>query len=153
MKGILETIPEFFQIFAALAVAVLLFILLFQLTNVFRNSSDANLSGDKLKISSTLASYIETCWDQNRDGLSPTSSVCKFVNLTSLVRVSEIDITKKLDCEFIPNNKCLPNDCSFCTSKRYSDQDKVKWFITDDMNFTISYDGSERSVHVGEPEP
>lgn len=151
MKGILESIPEFFQILAGLAVAGLLLVLVFQLTGVFRNSSDTNLSGDKLQVASNLANLIQSCWDQNRNGLSPTSAVCKYVNLTSSTVVSEFDVTKKLQCDAIPNNLCSPDNCSFCVSSRYSDQDRVKWFITDDRNFTISYDADTRSIFVGQP--
>jgi len=152
MKGVLESIPEFFQILAGLAVASILLILVFQLTGVFRSSPEVNLSGDKEKISSALAKYIESCWDQNRDGLSPKSSVCKYVNLESKVAITEFDVTKKLNCGTIPNNNCTSGDCSFCTSSRYSDnQDRVKWYITDDINFTISYDGYERAVFIGRP--
>ena len=149
MKGILETIPEFFQIIAAIAVAGLLLILVFQLTGIFNYSSDSNLSGDKQKIASTIAKFIETCWDQNRNGLSPNSAICKYVNISSKTIVTEFDVTRLLNCENIPNNDCTSGNCNFCKSSRYTDQDKVKWFISDDRNFTITYDGSERDVHVG----
>ena len=151
MKGILETIPEFFQIIAAIAVAGLLLVLVFQLTGVFNYSSDSNLSGDKQKILSAIAKFIETCWDQNRNGLSPNSAICKYVNISSQTAVTEFDVTKLLNCENIPNSNCTPGNCAFCTSSRYTDQDKVKWFISDDRNFTITYDGSERNVLVGSP--
>jgi len=153
MKGILESIPEFFQIVAGIAVAVILIFLAFQLTSTFRDSSEANLSGDNRKISSSLAKYIETCWDQNRNGLSPTSSICKYVNISSSTIVSEFNVAKLLNCDGIPDNLCPPDNCDFCISKRYSEnQDRVKWFITDDRNFTISYNGYERAVLVGQGE-
>src|SRR3989338_5464695 len=153
MKGILETIPEFFQIIAGIAVALILLLLVFQLTGGFKNSSEVNLSGDKQKIASTIANYIVTCWDQNRNGLSPKSSVCKNINIISNSTITEFDVTKSLNCENIPNNNCTSGDCSSCVSKRYPNQDKVKLYITSDKNFTISYDGYERAIFVGTPEP
>jgi len=151
MKAILESIPEFLQIAVAIVVALLLISLIFYFSNIFSQERTSSLTGDKEFVAEKIAGFIKTCWRDNREGFSSKSSVCKIINMTSDEIVTERDVTNYLDCEIIPNNKCEPDDCSSCTSNKYSNQDKVEWYVVRaQTKIKISYDGSNRIIKVSE---
>jgi len=151
MKGILESIPEFLQIVVGIAVAIILFGLIFNFTGLFKDKNAISVSGKKDNVAKSLAKFIEDCWKNNREGLAPDSKICKIVSIKSEDLVTELDVTKYLNCKLIPNNECESGDCSQCISDRYEDQDRVKWDVAKkETKLKITYSGSERVVYVDE---
>lgn len=151
MKGILESIPEFFQIIVAIVLCILLFTLLFQFWKSFSQTGEITVSGNKDQVSTDLAKYIQDCWRDNREGLGPESAVCKIISVKSSQKFSELDVAKKLDCNFLPDNDCSPDDCSFCKSQRYDQQDRLIWNVTNrQTKIKISYSGADRVIYVDE---
>jgi len=149
MKGILESVPQFFYIVIAIVVALLLLSMTFQFFNQFKRSDELKIAGNRMDVAKKIAAYIQECWTENREGLNPNSDVCKIVNMNSTELVTEYDVTKSLDCKTIPNNKCDPNDCSNCKSSNYPDQDTVVWDVRDkESKIRISYSGSDRKIEV-----
>jgi hypothetical protein len=154
MKGILESIPEFFQVLIALSVTIILFAMVFQFTDIFRQSDKITLTGKKEDLAKNLADIIQDCWRKNREGLSPNSAICKTVNLKSDKLVTELDVVRNLNCNYIPDNKCKGEDCSFCVSKKYPDQDKISWHATKaKTELKITYSGYDGIIEVEESIP
>jgi len=151
MKGILESIPEFLQIVIGIAVAIILFGLIYNFSGIFKEKGDVSVAGKKDDVSERLAKLIEDCWKNNREGLAPDSKPCKVVGIKSDDLVTEVDVVKYLNCKLIPDNSCESGDCSQCISDKYDDQDRIKWDVTKkETKLKITYSGSERVVYVEE---
>ena len=156
MKGILESIPEFFQIIIALAIAIIMITITFYFFSIQTRGSNTELSGNVDQISLRLVDYVQNCWKDHRNGLDSQSAVCNIVTVKismpgRVETITEANVTKFLDCHAIPNNKCLPDDCSKCTSTKYPDdqQDKIKWnFDNSTIYMEISYLGTDRTIEV-----
>jgi len=154
MKGVLESIPEFFQVVIALAVAIILFAMIFQFSGMFKQTDQSILSGKKSDVAKSLAKLIEDCWRNNREGLSPDSAICKIIDIKSDQLVVELDVVSNLNCNFIPDNNCTPNNCGSCISNKYANQDKVLWEVSkNETKLKITYSGSDRIVEVKEVLP
>jgi hypothetical protein len=151
MKGILESIPEFLQVVIGIAVAIILFGLIYNFTGIFKDKGDVSITGKKDDVAKKLATFIEDCWKDNREGLAPDSKLCKIVGIKPNDLVTESNVVKYLNCNLIPNNECESEDCSNCVSDRYENQDRVKWDVTKkETKLKITYSGSERVVYVEE---
>jgi len=149
MKGILESVPQFFYIVIAIVVALLLFGMLFQFFGQFKKSEEISISGNKDDVAKKITTYIQECWRDNREGLNPNSDVCRIIDMNSTEIVKEYDVTKHLDCKLIPNDRCDPDDCSSCKSPDYPEQDKLIWDVQDkEGKIKISYSGSDRRIEV-----
>lgn len=148
-KGILESIPEFMQVAVAIAIGIVLILITYEFFNSTQQSNILTISGNRVDMASAVAKQIQDCWKNNRYGLNSQSDVCKIIKVNSQTGFSESDVVKFLDCSTLPNNSCPPDDCSSCTSDRYTDQDKIKWDIqTFPVNMSISYSGDQRAIIV-----
>jgi len=160
-KGILESIPEFFQIVIALAIAVVLISLTFYFFSLQTQSRMIEISGDVTQISSALIKHVENCWKDNRNGLNSQSSVCNIIKIKIsqpgfVNTVTENNVTRLLHCDVIPNDDCFPDDCSGCVSPRYPDdqQDKIRWeFDNSTVYMQISYSGADRLIEISNTVP
>lgn len=149
MKGILESVTGFFQIIIALAVIVILFLMIFRFSNVFKQSDEITMKGSEITIAKDIAKYVQDCWSKHRSGLDPDSAICKTLHVNISETITEYDVTQFLNCDVIPNNDCSPFDCSLCASSKYPDQDKLKMEnIKGDITVKISYSGARRIVEV-----
>ena len=149
MKGILESVPEFFQIIVALGIAVLLMMLTANFLGLFNKSDQVYAKGTKFDVAKVLARNAADCWKNNRNGLSDRSQVCKEAKIDSNELVTEYDITKVLDCQTLPNNYCSDGDCSFCASSRYPTQDRLVLDLKNkNTTVRISYSGSSRQIEI-----
>jgi len=161
MKGMLETIPEFFQVIIALVIAGVLIATTFYFFSVQSRSSRVEISGDVNQISSRIADYIANCWKDHRNGLDPKSAICyvatiKISGAGRLDVMHEANVTKFVSCENIPNNDCFPDDCSKCTSDKYAadQQDRIKWnFDNSTIYMEIAYSGGDRAIKIGNVYP
>lgn len=150
MKGVIETIPSFIYIIVAVAVGIFLFSLLYNYSDLFVQKQVV-LEGDKNYIAKKIANEIENCWKQHRNGLDSVSGICKKLTIKSTDYFTEKDVTGFLDCQSIPNINCTPENCSFCISDYFDDQDKIKWFVENKKaTIEISYLGFERVIKVSE---
>ena len=149
MKGILESIPEFMQVAVAIAIGIVLIVLTFEFFQNMQHSTTVEVSGDKLSMAKSVSQLVLSCWKDHRYGLDPQSDICKIVRVKSNTGFSESDMINFLDCSVIPDNTCSPDDCSKCTSEKYSDQDKIKWDVSSfPSNISISYSGDERAIII-----
>jgi hypothetical protein len=161
MKGILESIPEFFQIVIALAIAIILIATTFYFFSTQTKGSNVEISGSVDQISTRLVDYVQNCWKDHRNGLDSQSAVCNIATIKISMpgrvdTVTEANVTKFLDCKTIPNNACLPDDCSKCTSSKYVEdqQDKIKWeFNNSTIYMQISYSGFDRVIEISNTYP
>jgi len=156
-RGMLESIPEFFQIVIALVLAIVMITITFYFFSLQTKGSKIELSGGVDQISISLADYIANCWKDHRNGLDPKSAVCYTVTVKisapgTVDTITEANVTKFLDCKNIPNNSCFPDDCSKCVSTKYASdqQDKIKWnFDNSTIYMEIAYSASDRAIKVG----
>jgi len=131
MKGILESIPEFFQVVIALAVAIIIIAMATQLTGVF-NKPPTQLSGSKYSVAQSLSKLVSECWSKHRNGLDAESAVCNVLNISSNGVVEKSDVTELL------NKKVLP-------------EDKLVWSLTkNETAIKITYSGYDRVIEVRE---
>jgi hypothetical protein len=150
-KGILESISEFFQVVVALAVALFLIILAVTYFGLFNQSRDTGVVGSKDTVASKIAEVVEKCWEDHRYGMDSQSAICKTIDMEADELVKESDVTKYLHCDIFPNSACVDGDCSSCTSKRYSQTDRLVWDVSDKKAvINIAYSGSKRVVEVEE---
>ena len=150
-KGILESLPEFFQVVVALAVALLIIMLAANYFGIFNQSRETGVAGSKEKVAETIAKHAQRCWDDHRNGMDPTSAICKTIDMESDELVTELDVTKFLNCDAFPNSKCDIGDCSFCTSKKYTQTDRLVWDVASKKAVVeVAYSGSKRVVEVEE---
>lgn len=150
MKGAIETLPNFIYIIVAVAIGLFLFSLLYSYSGLFKEET-AILEGDKNYIAGKIADEIEDCWRLHRNGLDSVSGICRELTINSSDYFTEKDVTGFLDCQSIPNVNCAPENCSFCTSDYFDNQDKIKWFVENKEGIIeISYLGFERVIKVGE---
>jgi hypothetical protein len=154
-KGILESIPDFFQIVVALAIGIILIAITFRFF-ALQNQGNITVSGNTDEASQRIANYILDCWKNHRQGLDSQSAVCSNIRLNTNVLITEKNVTKFLDCETLPNDACLPDDCSSCISSRYPEgsQDRLTWNFDNSTNYMeISYLGFDRAVKVSNTFP
>jgi len=131
MKGMLESIPEFFQVVIAIAVAIIIIAMVTQLGSVFKTPT-TQVSGSKYRVAQSLSKLITECWSNHRNGLDSESAVCNVLNVSSNEVVEKSDVVELL------NKKVLP-------------EDKLVWFLTkNETAIKITYSGSERVVEVRE---
>jgi hypothetical protein len=153
MKGILESIPEFMQVAVALVIGIVLILITYQFFNSMQQSSQLVISGSKFDMARIVAQQITNCWQNHRYGLDSESDICKIITINSQNNFTEEDVVKFLDCSVIPDNVCVPNDCSKCVSTKYEDQDKIKWDVNIfPTNISIAYSGDQRAVIVSSTE-
>lgn len=149
MKGILESIPEFMQVAVALVIGIVLILITYQFFRSTQQSNQMIISGSGQDMARIVAQQITNCWQNHRNGLDSQSDVCKIITMNSLNNFTEKDTVKFLDCSVIPDNDCLPYDCSSCISDKYADQDKIKWDMTVfPANISIAYSGDQRAIIV-----
>jgi len=151
LKGILESIPEFLQVIVAIAIGITLITMTFQFFRGFQQSNTLKISGTKMELAKIVAQQIATCWKDHRFGLDSQSDICKTIQIDSVTGFSEKDVVQFLDCSILPDNDCVPDDCSKCVSDKYDNQDKIKWDITHfPSNISITYSGADRTIFVRE---
>ena len=155
-KGILESIPEFFQIIVAIAIALILIVITFHFFASQNQGNNIEVKGNVDQVSSRVAQYLSNCWNDHRQGLDSVSAICFTVKINTATPITEKNVTKFLDCGTIPDNNCTPDDCSKCTSSRYPDnsQDKLIWNFDNSTQYVeISYLGANRSLKVSNAFP
>ncbi|MCK4429385.1 MAG: hypothetical protein KAU95_03350 [Candidatus Aenigmarchaeota archaeon] len=150
MKGAIETMPSFIYIIVAVAIGLFLFSLLYSYSGLFKEETTI-LEGDKNYIAQEIANEIENCWRLHRNGLDSVSGICKELTINSSDYITEKDVAEFLDCQSIPNANCEPENCSFCVSDYFNEQDKVKWFVENKEGIIeISYRGFDRIIKIRE---
>lgn len=125
-KGLALEIEKIVYLLAAIAF-VLLLITLSQnlLSKAEIEKKEVEIPGGKSQALGSISKMIENCWKKGER--IHEGRVCYEVKMDLEKGINESEVTQRLDCEFIPNNKCPPNDCSFCTSFKYEEDDKVEW--------------------------
>lgn len=155
-KGILESIPDFFQIVVALAIGIILIVITFRFFALQNQNTNIEISGNTDQTSQRIAGYVLACWSNHRQGLDSQSAVCNTIKISTNTLITEKNVTKFLDCATLPNNACLPDDCSSCVSSRYPDssQDRLTWDFDNSTSYMeISYVGSDRIIQVSNTFP
>ena len=150
-KGILESIPDFFQIIVAIVIGLILIAIAFEFFANQTQGTNIVISGNVDQVAERVAKYVTDCWNDHRQGLDSTSGVCSTVTIEEDNLVSENNMTKYIDCRTLPDNSCSPDDCSKCMSPKYPDdrQDDVKWSFDNSTQYMeISYLGADRAVKV-----
>jgi hypothetical protein len=62
-----------------------------------------------------------------------------------------LDIVGNLNCKYIPDNDCSPDNCSFCISDKYPSQDKIIWNVSkNETKLKITYSGFDRRIELKE---
>jgi len=131
MKGVLESIPEFFQVVIALAVAIIIIIMATQLADILKKPP-SQIVGTKYQVAQGLSKLIADCWSSHRNGLDAESAVCNVVNVSSKEVVTKEDVVSLI------NKKILP-------------EDKLAWSVSsNETSVKITYSGSERIIEVKE---
>jgi hypothetical protein len=149
MKGILESIPEFLQVAVAIAIGIILIVMTLQFFGNMQQSNTLKISGNRLSMAKVVAQQIQSCWKDHRYGLDSESDVCKTIQIDSGTGFSEKDVVQFLDCSSLPDNDCVPDDCSKCVSDKYDNQDKIRWDVQGfPSNISITYSGSDRTIFV-----
>jgi len=150
-KGILESIPEFFQVVVALAIAIILIAVTFRFFALQTQGNKIEITGNVDQVSSRLVNYITDCWKNHRQGLDSQSAICNIIKINTDKLITEKNVTKFLDCETIPNSECMPDDCSKCVSSRYpaDRQNSLIWNFDNSTSYMeISYAGAERAIEI-----
>lgn len=151
MRGALESLADYMYLIIAIIVGGLMFYFIAHYSGLFGESKDVNVHGNGFEVSKRIAEEVKDCWEAHRNGLDPASDVCIELHVNSTEAFSEWSMTKYLDCKAIPDNNCLPANCSACTSASYADPDKVGWDVKSKAaTIDISYDGYERKIMVEE---
>jgi hypothetical protein len=158
MKGIAGGIPSYLYVIVALIVGIIMLLIVSRYSSIlFGEKNELELTGGEEEISRSLSEIIQKCWTDNRRGLEGESSICKVVKLADTLKIEEINVTKYLDCEKLPNIDCYlypdnsdPNyDCSSCSSPYFEDTDKIIWLAEEDnTEVKISYHGGSRKIVV-----
>lgn len=130
-KGDIEFIQSYLYIIIALLIGGLM---IFLLLRYYPSNGKAPIRGNVAK---ELAKYALECWEENRYGMEPTPNVCRILNVTNIT--SEKEITKYLDCEKLPNNICIFDNCENCTSKSFDDNDRLEVFLEYSGEVKIAY--------------
>ena len=125
MKGIEKSIQNLIFIFATLVfVFILLSLAAHLLKRVEIPKKRLTLEGSKPLVLTDLAQLIYSCWEDNEG--RKESIICYQVQFNTTEEIEEEDLVSILDCERIPDNVC-DNDCSYCVSSKYEDDDKIVW--------------------------
>lgn len=144
MRGILESIEQFLMISAAIGLIIVMVSLLF---NLWPKEGQTRVIGSKDEISKLLAEKSMECFKKHRFGADPKSDVCFTLEMSSDELITESDITRFLNCEYLPNNDCP--ECEDCVSKRLTDQNKLIYKVDKPHTFfKISYIGKLRKVEI-----
>lgn len=125
MKGVEKSIQNLIFIFATLVfVFILLSLAAHLLKRVEIPKKRLTLEGSKPLVLTDLAQLIYSCWEDNEG--RKESIICYQVQFNTTEEIKEEDLVSILDCERIPDNVC-DNDCSYCVSSKYEDDDKIVW--------------------------
>jgi hypothetical protein len=151
MEGSLDSLSDYMYIIVALGVAFIMFLFITGKGGLFDPKDAMEIYGDSIEVSARIAKEVESCWKIHRSGLEQTSAICSQLKISSKEAVTELSVTRQLDCRLIPNIECPPHNCSFCVSETFEDQDRLKWKVENNRALIeISYSGSERAVKVRE---
>lgn len=130
-KGDIEFIQSYLYVIVALLIGALM---IFFLLNYYPRDEKAPIRGN---IAKELAKHAMECWKEVRYGMEPNARVCKILNITNIT--TEKEITKYLDCEKLPNNICIFDNCENCTSISFDDNDKLDVFLEYGGEVKIAY--------------
>lgn len=130
-KGDIEFIQGYLYIIVALVIGAFM---IFFLLKYYPTEDKATIRSN---IAKELAKYTMDCWKEVRYGMEPNSRICKILNIKNIT--TEKEITKYLDCEKLPNNICLFENCENCTSKSFDDNDKIDVFLDSSGEVKIAY--------------
>ncbi|MEM5812740.1 MAG: hypothetical protein QW758_00275 [Candidatus Aenigmatarchaeota archaeon] len=131
-KGDIEFIQSYLYVIIALVIGGLM---IFFLLRYYPLDSKASIRSN---IAKELARHALECWRENRYGMEASANVCKLLRIENLT--TEKEITKYLDCEKLPNNICLFENCENCTSKAFLDNDKLDVFLDSTGEVKIAYE-------------
>jgi len=149
--GQAPSLPEFFYVVVALAVAILLITLAITYFGVFNQSKETSVTGNKIKVAREIAGYAEKCWEEHRYGMDSESAICKTIDMDAEEVVTEYDVTEFLNCDVFPNNECEDADCSFCESEKFNQSNRLEWDVSSQKaEIQIAYSGSKRIIEIEE---
>jgi len=149
MKGSVMAIPTYLYVIIAIVVAIIMFTLVSRYSTVFFPENETiSVSGDKEEILKILSKNLDECWEEHRKGLDDESDVCKEIEFIENLKIKEVELNEFLDCDKLPNNNCYPDVCD-CSSRYYSDVDKIFWFAEpENTELKITYSGDLRKMLV-----
>ncbi|MFB6076017.1 MAG: hypothetical protein ABEK17_02635 [Candidatus Aenigmatarchaeota archaeon] len=125
-KGLEVGIERIIYVIAAIVfILIIISITRNLLSEAELENEEITISGDKQRVVDKLSDIIEHCWDNYEE--SYEGRICYRVNVNFDGNITELDVTRKLNCESLPNNKCLIGNCSFCDSFKYEEDDKIDW--------------------------
>lgn len=131
MKALVEYLSEYLYIIIAIVIGIIM------ITFLFRFFPSESVKDIKSNIPQRLATLAEECWKKHRYGLDYVSDVCNILSINN--KVNESEITKFLKCINLPNSECYPDNCSYCSSDNFEDDDKLIVFVEDAGEVKISY--------------
>jgi len=149
MRGIIESLSEFYIIVLGIVVIGILFATLLNYYKILENPENIVLTDN---VAENLAGKAMSCWEKHRAGLDRESDICYQITIRSDHVITEQEFTGFLNCEKLPNNICDWHECD-CSSPFFEDQDKVDWFVFhENATVVITYDGNHGKIRVAEVE-
>ncbi len=149
MRGIIESLSEFYIIVLGIVVIGILFTTLFNYYGIFENPENVVFTSN---VAENLADKAVKCWEEHRSGLDRESDICYQITIRSDHLITEQEFTGFLNCDKLPNNICDGHECD-CSSPFFEDNDKVDWFVFHENTTVImTYDGNNQKIRIAEAE-